>query len=78
MILRWTGGGLADLELIHRYQKLHWPAMLAPFEARLTAIERRIIEFPLSVVAALHKRGPKRLNATVPVVSGIALATNLR
>jgi toxin ParE1/3/4 len=48
MILRWTAGALADLESIHTYQKLHWPAMLAPFEARLTAIERRIIEFPLS------------------------------
>jgi plasmid stabilization system protein ParE len=48
MILRWTAGALADLESIHAYQKLHWPAMRAPFEARLTAIERRIIEFPLS------------------------------
>ena len=48
MILRWTAGALADLESIHTYQKLHWPAMLASFEARLTVIERRMIEFPLS------------------------------
>jgi|HubBroStandDraft_1064217.scaffolds.fasta_scaffold2147925_1 plasmid stabilization system protein ParE len=48
MILRWTARALADLESIHAYQELHWPAMLASFEARLTAIERRIIEFPAS------------------------------
>ena len=57
MILRWTAGALADLELIHTYQKMHWPAMLTPFEARLTAIERRIIEFPLSAPEVEQRPG---------------------
>ena len=52
MIFRWTAAALADLESIHAYQKLHWPAMLAPFEARLAAIECRIVEFPLSLPPA--------------------------
>ena len=57
MILRWTAGALADLELIQTYQKLRWPATRAPFEARLTAIERRIVEFPLSGPAVRQRPG---------------------
>jgi toxin ParE1/3/4 len=57
MILRWTAGALADLESIHAYQELHWPAMLAPFEARLAAIERRIVEFPLSAPEVEQRPG---------------------
>ena len=48
MIVRWTAGALADLKSIESYQELHWPKSRAAFEARLTAIERRIVEFPLS------------------------------
>jgi len=46
MIIRWTAGALSDLEAIENFQKLHWPTVRARFEARLTAIERRILEFP--------------------------------
>jgi plasmid stabilization system protein ParE len=48
MIVRWTAGALADLISIENYQRLHWPKSRAAFERRLTAIERRIAEFPLS------------------------------
>ena len=57
MILRWTAGALADLESIHKYQKLHWPAVLGSFEARLTAIERHIIEFPMSAPEVEQRPG---------------------
>ena len=57
MILRWTAGALADLESIHAYRKLHRPAMLTSFEARLTAIERRITEFPLSAPEVEQRPG---------------------
>jgi len=50
MILRWTAGALADLESIHTYQKLHWPAMLASFEApsaiAFTHLKARRLPFP--------------------------------
>lgn len=48
MIVRWTAGALADLISIENYQRLHWPASRAAFEQRLSAIERRIAEFPFS------------------------------
>jgi len=48
MIVRWSAGALADLTSIENYQRLHWPHSRAAFERRLTAIERRIAEFPLS------------------------------
>jgi plasmid stabilization system protein ParE len=73
MILRWTAGALADLESIYTYQKLHWPAMLASFEARLTASERRIIEFPLSA-PEIEQRPASGLSrsAISPIGSSIA------
>ena len=48
MIVRWTGGALVDLTSIENYQRHHWPELRAAFERRLTAIEHRIAEFPLS------------------------------
>jgi hypothetical protein len=46
VILRWSAGALADLE-----------SMLASFEARLTAIERRIVEFPSSAPEVEQRPG---------------------
>ena len=57
MILRWTAGALADLRSIENYQKLHWPASRAAFEERLTAIERRIVEFPLGAPEVEQRPG---------------------
>jgi toxin ParE1/3/4 len=57
MIVRWTESALADLESIQNYQGLHWPAMRARFEARLTAIERRIGEFPLGAPEVEQRPG---------------------
>jgi plasmid stabilization system protein ParE len=65
MIVRWTASALADLISIENYQRLHWPESRAAFDRRLTAIELRIAELPLSapelkqrsdvrVVAFLH------------------------
>ncbi|MBV8440344.1 MAG: type II toxin-antitoxin system RelE/ParE family toxin [Hyphomicrobiales bacterium] len=48
MIVRGTASGLADLESIEDYLRREWPKPRAPFEARLTAIEQRIVMFPLS------------------------------
>ncbi|HLW93012.1 MAG TPA: type II toxin-antitoxin system RelE/ParE family toxin [Roseiarcus sp.] len=46
MILGWTAGALADLGEIEAYQRLHWPKARASFEARLTAIEQQIRDYP--------------------------------
>ena len=48
MIVRWTASALADLISIENYQRLHWPESRAAFDRRLTAIELRVTEFPLS------------------------------
>jgi plasmid stabilization system protein ParE len=39
------------------YQRLHWPQSRALFEQRLTAIERRLAEFPLSAPEVAERRG---------------------
>lgn len=57
MIVRWTAGALADLESIENYQRHHWPAMRARFEARLAAVERRIAEFPLGAPEVEQRPG---------------------
>jgi plasmid stabilization system protein ParE len=57
MIVRWTAAALADLTSIENYQRRHWPASRAAFERRLTAIERRIIEFPLSAPEVAQRSG---------------------
>jgi plasmid stabilization system protein ParE len=57
MIVRWTAGALADLISIENYQRLHWPESRAPFEQRLTAIERRIADFPLSAPKVAQRSG---------------------
>jgi plasmid stabilization system protein ParE len=44
--IRYTDGALADLEAIHDHQAIHWPSRDAAFEARLSAIERRLLQFP--------------------------------
>ena len=48
MIVRWTAAALADLISIENYQRLHWPESRAAFDRRLTAIELRVAELPLS------------------------------
>jgi plasmid stabilization system protein ParE len=57
MIVRWTAGALADLISIENYQRLHWPQSRAAFEQRLTAIERRIAEFPFSAPKVTQRSG---------------------
>jgi toxin ParE1/3/4 len=57
MILRWTAGALDDLKSIEDYHRLHWPAKRTPFEARLTAIGRRIIDFPLGAPEVEQRPG---------------------
>ncbi len=46
MRIAYTESALADLDAIHDYQAVHWPRMRAAFEARLTAIEQRLLQFP--------------------------------
>jgi plasmid stabilization system protein ParE len=57
MIVRWTAGALADLISVENYQRLHWPESRAGFERRLTAIERRIAEFPFSAPKVTQRSG---------------------
>jgi hypothetical protein len=57
MIVRWTAGALAELISIEKYQRLHWPESRAAFEQRLTAIERRIAEFPFSGPRVTQRSG---------------------
>jgi plasmid stabilization system protein ParE len=57
MIVRWTVGALADLTSIENYQRRHWPESRATFERRLTAIERRISEFPQSAPEVTQRSG---------------------
>ncbi len=46
MRIRYAESALADLDAIHDYQAAHWPRARAAFEARLTAIESRVLQFP--------------------------------
>ncbi len=55
MIVRWTRGALSDLKSIEAYQSRHWPESRAAFEARLTEIERRIMEFPASAPIVVQR-----------------------
>jgi plasmid stabilization system protein ParE len=57
MIVRWAFGALDDLILIENYQRRHWPESRATFERRLTAIERRIAEFPQSAPEVTQRSG---------------------
>ena len=57
MIVRWTAGALADLTSIENYQRRHWPELRAAFERRLTALEHRIAEFPLSAPEVTRRPG---------------------
>jgi len=57
MIVRWAFGALADLRLLENYQHRHWPESRVSFERRLTAIERRIAEFPLSAPEVTQRPG---------------------
>jgi len=57
MIIRWTAGALADLISIESYQRLHWPQSRAGFEQSLTAIERRIAQFPFSAPKVAQRSG---------------------
>jgi plasmid stabilization system protein ParE len=56
MIVRWTASALADLESIDDYLLREWPKARQSFEARLTAIEQRIIMFPLSAPKVEQRR----------------------
>ena len=57
MIVRWAVGALDDLISIENYQRRHWPESRATFERRLTAIERRIAEFPQSAPEVTQRSG---------------------
>jgi plasmid stabilization system protein ParE len=57
MIVRWTSGALADLISIESYQRAHWRQVRPTFERRLTAIEHRIGEFPLSAPEVAQRSG---------------------
>jgi plasmid stabilization system protein ParE len=57
MIVRWTAGALADLKSIENYQRSHWRESRTAFERRLTAIEQRIAEFPLSAPEVTQRPG---------------------
>jgi plasmid stabilization system protein ParE len=57
MIVRWTAGALTDLMSIENYQRLHWPGSRTAFGRRLTSIERRIAEFPLSAPEVTQRSG---------------------
>ena len=59
MIVRWTARALADLTSIENYQRRHWPESRAAFERRLTAIERRIAEFPQSAPEVTQRPGTR-------------------
>ena len=59
MIVRWTARALADLTSIESYQRRHWPESRAAFERRLTAIERRIAEFPQSAPEVTQRPGTR-------------------
>jgi plasmid stabilization system protein ParE len=57
MIVRWAFGALDDLISIENYQRRHRPESRATFERRLTAIERRIAEFPQSAPEVTQRSG---------------------
>jgi plasmid stabilization system protein ParE len=57
MRLRYADSALADLDAIHEYQVAHWATARATFEARLTAIEKRVLQFPHSAPEVSERPG---------------------
>jgi toxin ParE1/3/4 len=57
VIIRWTNSALADLEEIHERQAIRWPSRGAAFDARLSAIEKRLLQFPHSAPEVAQRPG---------------------
>jgi plasmid stabilization system protein ParE len=57
MRIRYADSALADLDAIHEYQAVHLPAARAAFEARLTAIEKRVLQFPRGAPEVAERPG---------------------
>ena len=57
MRIRYTDGALSDLEFIHDHQALHWRSKGNAFDARLSAIERRLLQFPRSAPEVSERPG---------------------
>ena len=61
----YTEAALADLEDIHQYQAEHWPLIRPQFDARLTAIERRISQMPSFAPEVAERPGVR----SIPFIS---------
>ncbi|HMN73227.1 MAG TPA: type II toxin-antitoxin system RelE/ParE family toxin [Rhodoblastus sp.] len=48
MRIVYTATALADLEDVYAYQRAYWPTFGGKFEARLSAVERRLLGHPRS------------------------------
>ena len=57
MRIRYADSALADLDAIHEYQTVRWPAARAAFEERLTAIETRVLQFPRGAPEVAERSG---------------------
>jgi plasmid stabilization system protein ParE len=57
MRIRYADSALADLDAIHDYQAAHWPLARAAFEARLTAVEARLVQFPHGAPEVAERSG---------------------
>ena len=57
MSIRWANSALADLEEIHERQVVQWPSRGAAFDARLSAIEKRLLQFPHSAPEVTQRPG---------------------
>ena len=57
MRIRYADSALADLDAIHEYQAVHRPAARAALEARLTAIEKRVLQFPRGAPEVAERPG---------------------
>jgi plasmid stabilization system protein ParE len=68
--IRWANSALADLEEIHERQAIHWPSGGAAFDDRLSAIEKRLLQFPHSAPEVAQRPG-------APIVAFIDLPFRL-
>ena len=57
MRIRYTESALADLRAIQKDQAVYWKSRGAAFDARLSAIERRLVQFPQSAPQVTERPG---------------------
>jgi addiction module RelE/StbE family toxin len=64
MRIVYAESALADLDEIYAYQTKHWPAVRAPFAARLVAIHQLIADHPFGAPQVAERPGVRVIGVT--------------